>query len=78
MNTTLLGATGAAIVLLGFIMNQLKYWDEKELRYEVCNFLGSILLILYAIILKSYPFIVLNTIWALFSLKGIIQGFIKK
>lgn len=69
--TTIIGALGALIILIAFILNQIKKWKNDYLIYDVFNFVGSVLLIIYAVILSSYPFIVLNFVWAALSLRDI-------
>jgi uncharacterized membrane protein YdcZ (DUF606 family) len=73
--TTLIGTSGALIVLIAFILNQIKKWKEDYLIYDVFNFIGSLLLVIYAIILSSYPFLVLNFIWAALSFRDILVDF---
>ncbi|MBI5155654.1 hypothetical protein HZA45_00105, partial [Candidatus Peregrinibacteria bacterium] len=60
---TLIGTSGAAICLVAFVLTQFHEWEGDYLIYEFFNFLGSLLLLIYAVYLNSYPFIVLNTIW---------------
>jgi hypothetical protein len=73
--TTVIGTLGAATVLLGFIMIQERKWSIDSMSYSICNIIGSVLLIVYAVLLRSYPFIALNTIWVLVAFKN-IAGFI--
>ncbi len=72
-NVTLLGTLGAFIVLVAFVMNQTHRWKEDDLVYDVTNFIGSCMLVAYAIILKSYPFAFLNLVWAGVSLLNIYE-----
>lgn len=69
---TLLGASGALLILIAFVMNQLHKWKDDYLIYDLTNFIGSALLVTYAVILKSYPFLVLNAVWALLSVRDIV------
>ena len=71
-SVAIIGTSGAFLILVAFIMNQLKKWKEDYLIYDLINFVGSALLVAYAIILKSYPFLVLNSVWALLSLRDIV------
>lgn len=68
----LIGISGASIILIAFVMNQTKKWRDDFLVYDAFNFVGSILLIIYAIVLRSYPFIVLNSVWAIISFRDIV------
>lgn len=71
--TTLIGATGAAILLLAFILNEVHVWSEDDLSYDFANFAGAALLLWYAWILGSWPFGILNGVWALVSLRDIFR-----
>lgn len=71
--TTLIGSLGAALVLIAFILSQFHVWKDTDFKYDFLNFVGSVFLIIYAILLKSYPFLILNTIWGLVSLKDVIK-----
>lgn len=67
-----LGVLGAAIILLAFIMNQLGRWRDTSLVYDLANVAGSILLVIYAYNLRSYPFLLLNSVWALISVRDVV------
>ena len=75
---TLIGIVGAFLILVAFILNQTHKWDEDDLIYDLINFAGSLFLVIYALLLKSFPFIILNAVWGLFSLKDILFKFFKK
>lgn len=78
MLTTIIGIIGASLVLLAFIMNQIKKWKNDDLIYDLVNFLGAGILIVYGFLIKGYPFVILNTVWALFSLKDVFIDLKKK
>lgn len=69
--TLIIGTSGAALILIAFIMAQIHKWKDTDLVYDAVNFIGSALLVAYAVLLVSYPFIILNIIWAAVSLRGI-------
>lgn len=75
---TILGIAGAGLVLLAFILNQLHIWKDDEFRYDFVNFIGGTFLVIYAILLSSYPFAVLNGVWALVSLRDMLRDLRKK
>ncbi len=66
------GILGAAVILVLFILNQAQKVSNKSLWYDLGNFLGSFLLMLYAYLLFSIPFLILNGVWALVSLKDVV------
>ena len=76
--TTLIGASGACLILIGFILEQTHRIKDTSLSYDILNLIGSALLIVYALLLKSYPFLVLNGVWALVSLRDVIVDLRKK
>lgn len=70
---TSIGSLGALLILIAFILNQFQIWKGSDFIYDFINLLGSILLIVYAILLSSFPFLVLNTVWGLVSLRDCIR-----
>jgi hypothetical protein len=76
--TTLIGVVGAGVILIFFLLNQTKVLDIDNLWYDLGNTIGSGLLVYYAVLLGSIPFIILNTVWMLFSLKDVVRSLIRK
>lgn len=68
---TIAGITGAAIVLLAFGLNELNRLSSNSLAYDVLNFAGSGMLVMNAAYFHSWPFLVLNIVWFLVSLRDI-------
>jgi len=68
-----IGSIGAFIVLVPFIMGQIHKWKDTYFIYDFMNFLGSLMLMIYAMLGASWPFVILNTVWALVSLKDCIS-----
>jgi hypothetical protein len=75
--TTLIGTSGAAIILIAFVQSQRGKWKQTDLIYDSLNALGSALLVAYAVLLSSWPFLVLNGVWLAVSLKDIFTYFTK-
>jgi len=69
---TIIGSLGALLILIAFIMNQLHKWKEDYLIYDLVNLIGSLLLVIYAIILTSYPFLILNLVWLGLSARDVV------
>jgi len=67
----IIGFSGMAIILIAFLLNQAKRWSADSISYDIANAVGSTLLVVYAVALKSYPFLILNAIWAVASIKDI-------
>ena len=74
----IIGASGATLILIAFILEQTHRWKDTDLKYDVVNLLGSVLLIVYAVLLRSYPFLVLNGVWAIVSLRDVIVDLRRK
>jgi len=72
--TTLIGIVGAAVILLAFLLNQKGKVTAESNLYDGLNALGSLLLVVYAVLLNSIPFFILNTVWLLVSAKGLLEN----
>jgi hypothetical protein len=76
--TTIIGILGAGTVLIAFLLNQVNKLKNSDLAYDALNFVGSALLMLYAILLSSWPFLILNTVWAAVSLRDVVVKLSKR
>ena len=70
---TLTGTFGAALVLLAYALAEFSIWKEEGVAFDAANAVGSALLIAYAILLNSIPFLVLNAAWFLLSLRDLVR-----
>lgn len=75
--TTIIGTTGALIILVFFVLNQFRKVDSDSVWYDLANLIGSCLLVAYAYLLSSIPFLILNLVWALVSLRDVF-AYLKK
>lgn len=71
--TLMVGVGGATIILALFLLNQANKISNSDFRYDLGNFIGAALLVLYAYLIGSWPFLILNSVWALFSLKDVLM-----
>jgi len=69
----LIGILGATLIVVVFLLNQIKIIDRDDMSYDLSNFIGAVLLVIYAWSLRSYPFIVINIIWAGISLRDVVK-----
>jgi hypothetical membrane protein len=76
--TTTIGIIGAGLVLFAFVMAQIKKWKTDDLIYDFVNFLGGLFLVIYGVLIQGYPFVVLNSLWALVALRGFFTDLKKK
>ncbi len=70
-----IGSLGAAIILAAFIALQLHYITDEDVRYDAANVVGSVFLVWYAYMGGSWPFLILNTVWGLVSLRDVARYF---
>lgn len=76
----IIGFSGMSLILLGFVMNQTKRWKDDDLIYDGVNAVGGFLLIIYSVLIGSYPFLGLNLVWTVVSVRDVFfdTGFFKK
>ena len=68
-----IGFTGMALILLAFFMNQIGRWDNNDLIYDGSNAVGSGLMIVYFLLISSYPFLILNAVWFIVSIRDVFK-----
>ncbi len=60
------------LVLIGFIMIQTHRWTSDDLGFDLVNLFGSGMLCFYGYVGHAWPFVILNGVFALYSLKEVI------
>ena len=73
MEITIIGVLGASIILVAFLLNQFGKWSTESRSYDLANTIGSGILMYYAYLLDSLPFLVLNAVWFLVSLRDVVK-----
>ena len=74
----ILGIIGMVCILIGFFMIQSHRWTQDDTAYDALNFIGSALLVLYGVVGHAWPFVILNTVWGIYSLKDVIADMERK
>ena len=69
----LLSLAGAVLVLIAFIALQLGRMEREDPAFNLLNFAGSVLLAWVAIVDHRLGFIILEVVWALFSLLPLLR-----
>ena len=64
-----LGVLGATLILIAFLLDQVRIWRNTYFIYDFINFVGALFLLLYALDGQVWPFVVLNAVWSIVSLK---------
>ena len=64
---------GALAILGAYAANLLGWLGPANLSYSVANLIGSGILTFIAIVDEQFGFILLESVWALVSLWGVIQ-----
>lgn len=76
--TTIIGVIGAGIILVFFLLNQFNVLTVESVWYDAGNMVGSGFLLVYAYLLGSIPFLILNAVWFLFSFKDVVVYFARR
>ncbi len=74
----MIGILGTIILLILFILNQIGKLNKGSFIYDLGNLIGGSLMVVYSLIIKSWPFLALNLVWAVFSLKDVIVYLVRK
>ena len=68
----IISVLGAIAILGAYVANQFRLIGPSNMSYSVMNFIGSAVLAAIAVIEVQWGFILLEAVWALVSLWGII------
>lgn len=71
--TLVIGTAGAAFLLAAFALEKFGILKNDSFPYDVLNLVGAGLLTWYAFLLNSWPFIILEGIWALVAFSYFIR-----
>lgn len=67
----IIGFIGTALMAIAYIINLIDWIDDDHPLYIVMNLVGALMAVLYAYSTKSYPFLFIESIWALASAWGL-------
>lgn len=71
---TVIGSVGVTLLLLAYVLLQVKKLETHHLIYTILNFLGASLSLLSSYLIDFMPFVILEGAWALVSLQIILKN----
>lgn len=74
----LINTIGVSLILLAFLLLQLKKVDAQALSYLLLNAVGAGLACYGSVLIKAWPFVVLEGVWSLVAVTGLVRHFLKK
>lgn len=76
--TDWIGTTGVTILLVAFLLNLSGRMSQKSMYYIAMNLFGAALACLASILLNYWPFIILEAVWVVVSLWGLVRIMLRK
>ncbi len=73
---SVLQVVGAILVLAAFVAAQLRLLHQEHLTYLVLNAVGGAILAVLALREQQWGFLLLEGVWTLVSLRGVMQQLI--
>ena len=73
MLNQVISTIGAFLILLGYFGLQRGFFAREDRMFNIVNFVGSALLAWVAIVDRRVGFIILETVWALLSIPGMLR-----
>ena len=68
----ILGAIGAALLLLAYFMATTKRWQTHTVQYQLSNLTAAALLVVYSFAKTAYVHVVINIVWASVAIIGLV------
>ncbi|HSH66850.1 MAG TPA: hypothetical protein VLB84_13910 [Bacteroidia bacterium] len=75
--TDWLGFLGVSILLIAFFLNLINLLHKHSYTYMLLNIIGAGIACAASIAINYLPFIILEAVWTLVSLAGLIQSFLQ-
>jgi len=69
----IIASIGVIILLVAFLLNLYKKISANSIPYTIMNFLGAAICGFSSYLISFYPFVVLESIWAIFALVSLIK-----
>ena len=69
----LLASTGVIVLLIAFLLNLYKRLPTNSKLYSVLNFVGAGICCLASVLIRFYPFVILEGVWAIVALLSLFN-----
>jgi hypothetical protein len=69
----IIGTIGVTVLLIAFVLNQRRALSEHSRSFLGMNLIGAILCAVSAWLVKFYPFLVLESVWAVVAGWGLVR-----
>lgn len=69
----IISLAGALLILLAFALQLQGKWSAQESRYLWCNVVGAFTLTVVAFIEQQWGFLLMESVWTLVSVYGLIK-----
>ncbi len=69
----LVGTIGVTMLLIAFVLNQRRMLSEHSRPFLTMNLLGAALCAWSSWLVEFYPFLVLESVWAMVAAWGLLQ-----
>jgi hypothetical protein len=73
-----IGTIGVSLLLIAFALNLLKWLKADSIFYLGLNTLGASISMISALMIPFWPFVVLEGVWGLVSVVGLLRAFKKR
>lgn len=69
----IIASIGVTILLIAFFLNLTGKMEAKSKAYTLMNFIGACICGFSSFLIKFYPFVILESIWALVALVSLFK-----
>ena len=69
----IIASAGVIILLIAFLLNLYKKLSAESKAYSLMNFIGAGICCFASWMIRFYPFVILEAIWALFALISLFK-----
>jgi drug/metabolite transporter (DMT)-like permease len=74
----LIGFCGVSLILIAYFLNLNNRLEPNDIRYILLNLIGASLACLASVLMKYYPFVLLEGTWTIISVVAFIRYFYKR